>query len=189
MGNMLLVTGSMQMAEVTLAQDHDVTIFRGAPTTEQLIESLTPEQQIESLSREDCLELSQNPDDCFRGLHRVPGAKPKAVALPNVQFEFDSYELSPAAKEILNTLGSALQSNKLGKYDFLIEGHTDIIGGREYNQVLSEKRAQAVKQYLVDKLHIKTQRLSSIGRGEEALLDKQNPTGSINRRVQIVNRE
>lgn len=49
----------------------------------------------------------------------------------------------------------------------VIEGHTDEVGTKEHNQLLSEKRASSVRQYLIDKFGINGNRLKAVGYGEE----------------------
>ena len=62
-------------------------------------------------------------------------------------FEFDKADLTPDAAETLNALLPLLA--KAGKHPATIEGHTDAKGSDSYNQALSEKRAQTVKDWLV----------------------------------------
>ena len=64
-------------------------------------------------------------------------------------FEFDKATLTPDAEETLNALVPLLA--KAGKHPASIEGHTDAKGSDSYNQTLSEKRAQTVKDWLVAK--------------------------------------
>lgn len=102
-----------------------------------------------------------------------------------VYFEFDSAILRSDTKGILNDLGSALISAELSQYRFEIAGHTDGVGTNQYNQNLSEFRAKAVEDYLVNEFGIDSGRLDTIGYGEERLLEPTNPEGDINRRVQV----
>lgn len=69
-----------------------------------------------------------------------------------------------------------------------IQGHTDEIGTKEYNQKLSESRANSVRQYLIDKFGIDSARLSAIGYGEDyPVADNATPEGRAqNRRVEAV---
>jgi outer membrane protein OmpA-like peptidoglycan-associated protein len=62
-------------------------------------------------------------------------------------FAFDKSDLNPDAEETLNVLGP--ETTELGSHPASIEGHTDSIGSAEYNQRLSERRADAVKGWLV----------------------------------------
>ena len=79
-----------------------------------------------------------------------------------------------------------MQSKSLRLSLFRISGHTDALGSGKYNQALSERRAVAVKMYLIENGKIDTDRLETIGWGEERLKNSLNPSNAINRRVEIV---
>jgi outer membrane protein OmpA-like peptidoglycan-associated protein len=68
-----------------------------------------------------------------------------------------------------------------------VEGHTDNRGGDKYNQALSERRAQAVKKYLVDKGE-KAERITATGKGEaNPIADNKTKQGQFqNRRVEVL---
>ena len=53
----------------------------------------------------------------------------------------------------------------------MVAGHTDAAGGEEYNQELSERRAEAIKRYLTDKYGIKADNLVTVGYGKSKLKD------------------
>src|SRR5205807_10345704 len=69
------------------------------------------------------------------------------VSMPDVLFDIAKYDLKPAARERLARIAGIVLAYPDLKLD--IEGHTDNIGTEEYNQVLSEKRAAAVRDYLL----------------------------------------
>lgn len=81
----------------------------------------------------------------------------------------------------------ALQDPSLKSFRFKIAGHTDGAGSELYNQQLSERRAAAVKAYLVQKGQIDAARLSTIGLGKSKPLNAANPMSAENRRVEIIN--
>ncbi len=111
--------------------------------------------------------------------------KPKSVHL-NVQFENDSVVINPEyyaqIEEVANFLTEYPNTNAT------IEGHTDDRGSASYNQAISEKRAQAIVDVLVDSFGISTDRLNAVGYGEEQpLLNNDTEANrSINRRVTAV---
>ncbi len=109
-----------------------------------------------------------------------------AVAL-EVRFGFDSANLTATAKQVLDALGGALLDQQSADFSFRIEGHTDSVGSQAYNLSLSERRALAVKQYLIAEHGIPAARLQALGKGESELFDAADPTSGANRRVQIVN--
>jgi OmpA-OmpF porin, OOP family len=111
-----------------------------------------------------------------------------AVSL-NVLFANGSAELTPEAIQTLDDLGRALTSPALTAYRFRVEGHTDTVGGRDYNRELSDRRAVAVAEYLAGKFHVDRTRLQPIGMGEDGLMvptPAQTPEAR-NRRVLVVN--
>ena len=102
-----------------------------------------------------------------------------------VYFAFDSAALTPQARADLRALGRALESPELRPYRYVIAGHTDAVGDPTYNQHLSERRALAARQYLIENFAIDPHRLIAVGFGEERLKDPQNPRAAINRRVEV----
>lgn len=104
-----------------------------------------------------------------------------------VEFAFNSAELSPRATAVLDELGRALVSADLTPFRFQLTGHTDAKGRPEYNMELSQRRAKAVRDYLVATFGIADARLEAEGRGATMLLDPANPYAGINRRVEITN--
>jgi outer membrane protein OmpA-like peptidoglycan-associated protein len=135
--------------------------------------------------------------DCLAGPPRVRGIRrvddeaaaeqPERQANLMVTFEFDSDELTQEARGFLDALGGALQAHSLRGARFMIEGHTDAIGSVDYNQELSERRAQAVYRYLRERFGIEADRLQTVGRGPHDLYDPSDPAADVNRRVRIVN--
>ena len=71
----------------------------------------------------------------------------------------------------------------------VVAGHTDAAGGEEYNQSLSERRADAIKKYLIEKYGINGSDLVTVGYGKSKLKDPSQPMAEANRRVQVVNME
>jgi outer membrane protein OmpA-like peptidoglycan-associated protein len=115
-------------------------------------------------------------------------AQPKQNAINlNVPFEFNSAVLQTDARITLDNLGKALTDPRLAGYSFLIGGHTDAKGSQSYNKVLSERRAKAVREYLMTNFSIPANRLKAEGFGSLQLLDGAHPEDGVNRRVQIVN--
>lgn len=100
-----------------------------------------------------------------------------------ITFAFDSAELSAQASATLDAIGQALAAPQLGSLQFLIEGHTDIQGGLDYNMRLSVRRADAVRQYLVVRHGLDRQRLFIAGKGPTELLNRADPLAGVNRRV------
>lgn len=107
----------------------------------------------------------------------------------NITFATGSATLTPGAINDLRKLGMALTSPDLRDARFLIEGHTDTVGDRAMNQMLSEQRATAVVEFLTREFAIPATRLPSAGKGEDDLLvpTADETANAANRRVHIVN--
>jgi outer membrane protein OmpA-like peptidoglycan-associated protein len=104
-----------------------------------------------------------------------------------VTFPFDSAEITPEARQTLDVLGAALLDGRLSADRFEIAGHTDGVGGDSYNTGLSERRAQAVVDYLSEHFDLPRDRLLGRGYGKSYLADPDDPSSPINRRVEILN--
>ena len=96
-----------------------------------------------------------------------------------LMFDFDSYSLTPGTKQNLTSLAKTL--NKYDDTNILIEGHTDKSGSEDYNMTLSEKRADAVEQYL-EQLKVSGARITTEGYGEAQPISQSD---SENRRVEV----
>jgi peptidoglycan-associated lipoprotein len=81
-----------------------------------------------------------------------------------VFFESDSTELTPQSVATLEKQAQWLQT--YGQYSFIIEGHADERGTREYNIALGARRAQTVRDYLVAR-GVQAQRMRTISYGKE----------------------
>jgi outer membrane protein OmpA-like peptidoglycan-associated protein len=107
------------------------------------------------------------------------------IALEGVHFDFDKSTLRPEAIVILNEAAGLLKSQATVVVE--IAGHTDSIGTEEYNQGLSERRAQAVKDYL-ESQGITATRLTARGYGEtQPIASNDTEDGrALNRRVEMI---
>lgn len=103
-----------------------------------------------------------------------------------VHFEYDQSALTMSdARLTLDALGKAMKDPRLASMKFQIIGHTDARGNDQYNLDLSRKRAEAVRQYLVQYHGITAANLQAEGKGRMQLKDAAHPEDAINRRVEI----
>jgi outer membrane protein OmpA-like peptidoglycan-associated protein len=109
--------------------------------------------------------------------------RPSAAIL--ITFETNSADLTPPAKQALDTIGRVLQSDKLTAFKFAIEGHADPRGGEQFNLQLSQKRAEMVVRYLSESQQIDAGRLVAVGKGQTQLMNTSNPLAPENRRVTV----
>ncbi len=100
------------------------------------------------------------------GTKVVPGTQEDLVAYvgDRVFFEYDSAVLSSNAQSTLARQAEWLKNN--AKVTVTIEGHCDERGTREYNLALGERRANAVKKYLIS-LGVDKKRISTVSYGKE----------------------
>ena len=131
-------------------------------------------------------------------IRNYPGAlPPRPLAFPQlenlaqfvveVDFDFNSAVIKPSSYRTIGAIADALHNPILLGYGFLVIGHTDSVGGRQYNVGLSQRRAEAIRDALVDPFNVNPGALEAVGMGEEQLRDPAHPTSGVNRRVQLVN--
>jgi outer membrane protein OmpA-like peptidoglycan-associated protein len=104
-----------------------------------------------------------------------------------IQFDYNSADISKGSTSAVQELGKALSSPDLKGSTFVVAGHTDAIGAEPYNQELSERRADTIKKYLTEKYGIAGANLVTVGYGESKPKDANAPMDPANRRVQVVN--
>ncbi len=97
-----------------------------------------------------------------------------------VMFDFDSAVLKPGGQTEISRVATVL--NNYPQTLLRVEGHTDTVGSEDYNQKLSEKRAIAVKNALIQH-GIYEQRITAVGYGESQPISSED---AVNRRVNIV---
>lgn len=110
----------------------------------------------------------------------------KATVRLNVLFDTNKADIKPKYHKDIETIANFMKLNP--NLNITIEGHTDNVGKAEDNQVLSDKRANAVRQYLIDKFGISGSRLTAVGYGQtKPIADNATEKGRmINRRTQAV---
>jgi len=109
----------------------------------------------------------------------------KPVSDTTVLFGFDKYQLTRKDKQTLDQFASQLSSQK--HYIVQVEGYTDSTGPADYNYQLSQKRADAVIQYLAQKYQVPAHKIFLIGLGKDnPVAQNTNASGRAkNRRVDV----
>lgn len=113
-----------------------------------------------------------------------PGTAQEATLLMPVQFGFDSAELTPQARAILDVVAMAMNDPVLAGSRFLLEGHADATGSWQYNAGLSKRRADSVAAYLMTR-GVGAERLLTIGYSWNRLLPGLAVNDPRHRRVEI----
>jgi outer membrane protein OmpA-like peptidoglycan-associated protein len=196
-GVILIVASGFLVAVLGCAQAQDL------PSAQKILQALTPkpitrgltasspadtakaaEEQkfIDSLRNRQTRSLSTGEREQIATI-----AKDKPNIDLEINFDYNSATISATSQPGVKALGQALSSADLKNSTFVIAGHTDGKGGDDYNQKLSEQRADAIKRYLVDKDKIPAANLVTVGYGKTQLKNKDNPNAPENRRVQVVN--
>jgi OOP family OmpA-OmpF porin len=103
-----------------------------------------------------------------------------------IRFDPDSSIIRPESYQTLGRIADALVRATLLPYGFLIVGHTESTGKREYNLTLSQKRADSIRDALVNTFKISPKRLQALGLGEEQLQDSARPAAPVNQQMQLV---
>jgi outer membrane protein OmpA-like peptidoglycan-associated protein len=107
------------------------------------------------------------------------------VSMPDVLFDFNKYTLKPEARERLAKISGIVLAYPDLKLD--IEGHTDSIGSDDYNQTLSEKRAESVRGYLLSSGVVPDHvTATGLGKSNPVADNSTNEGRKLNRRVDMV---
>ncbi|WP_371347808.1 OmpA family protein [Ancylobacter sp. IITR112] len=104
-----------------------------------------------------------------------------------IGFAYNSAVLAAPSRADLDALGVALLADSLVDTRIALNGHTDAVGSERYNLELSERRAEAVRDYLIAVHGIAPERLIAVGFGESRLKNPARPAAGENRRVEVIN--
>ena len=122
--------------------------------------------------------------------NKRPPIAPELNKLPSfnvdIQFDTDTPIVKPESYQTIGRLADTLVNSALLNYTFLIVGHVESTGRRDHNVFLSQRRADAIRDILVNTFKISAKRLQSVGLGEEQLLDPARPNGPVNAQTQIM---
>lgn len=140
--------------------------------------------------RQQVLQRSQSRSKNEPPPQKRPPIAPELAKLPSfnvdIQFDTDTPIVLPDSYQTLGRIADALVQASMLPYGFLIVGHIEANGKRENNALLSQRRADAIRDILVNTFKISSKRLQSVGLGEEQLLDTGHPTAPVNQQIQIM---
>lgn len=153
---------------------------RSGPSSGQIMRQLdaAPRQRVRPGERVTIQEFRRRPD--------LRGAAP-SIDIQAINFEFASADIPRSEFRKVREIASAFDQLSRRRRDarFLIEGHTDAVGSREANQILSERRAESLKRVLVREFGVSPRILETVGYGEDYLLIDTQRDEWRNRRVTI----
>jgi OOP family OmpA-OmpF porin len=162
-----------------------------ATSTADIIEKLAVEGEADV----DLAALRQQAGDRIKARadaqpQKRPPIAPQLAKLPQVQFNIvfdqDSSLIRPASYQTIGSIADALTDPKLRPYRYLIVDHVESAGRRDHNLILSQRRADSVRDVLVNTFKVSPKRLQALGLGEEQLQDTNRPAAPANARVQLI---
>jgi OmpA-OmpF porin, OOP family len=165
-----------------------------APEKDEIISQLgrfdtAPELDIAAL-RQKVIEKSKSRSRTEPEPSKRPLIVPELVGLPtftvDIRFDTDTPVVRPESYQTVGRIADALVNAALLPYSFLVVGHTDSNGRREANVLLSQRRADAIRDVLVNTFKISSKRIQPLGLGEEQFIDQAHPTSAVNQQIQIL---
>lgn len=162
-----------------------------AVTSAEIIEKLAVEAETDV----DLAVLKQQAADRIKARadaqpQKRPPIAPQLTKLPQLRFDVvfdpDSSLIRPASYQTIGSIADALTDPKMRPYRYLIIDHVEAAGRRDHNLILSQRRADSIRDVLVNTFKVAPKRLLALGLGEEQLQDVNRPAGPVNARVQLV---
>lgn len=185
-GLLLLTTAVMLALPVPRALSQEL------PTTEAIVGQLSGLQAPSDL---ETAVLRQQAADRIKARGdpvalKRPLIAPQLNSLPHlnvdIQFNPDTPVIRPESYRAVARIADALTHPELMGFTFLIVGRVEANGRRDNNLILSQRRAEAVRDALVTTFKVSQKRVLALGLGEEQLQDANNPKAAVNQQSQIV---
>jgi OOP family OmpA-OmpF porin len=176
---MLATSACPALAQATAPAENLVDQLAGPETAPELdIAALRQQATERAKSKATAVPLNRPP--------LVPELLKLSQVNVDVLFDPDSSIIRPGSYRTLGRVADALTHPALLPYKFLIVGHTESGGRRDHNLIVSQRRADAIRDTLATMFKISPKRLQALGLGEEQLRDAARPTAAANRRIQVV---
>jgi outer membrane protein OmpA-like peptidoglycan-associated protein len=182
-----LLLGALALFALPMAAGQAQT----ATSSADIIEKLA----VEAESDIDLAALRQQAGDRIKARadaqpQKRPPIAPQLTKLPQIRFDIvfdpDSSLIRPASYQTIGSIADALTDPKLRPYRYLIVDHVESAGRRDHNLILSQRRAESIRDVLVNTFKVSPKRLQALGLGEEQLQDINRPASPANARVQII---
>ena len=176
---MVILSASLAWSQETVTSEAMAATLSGLETPSDLEVAVLRQQAADRIkAKADPIALKR------------PLVAPQLNKLPHVnvdiQFNPDTPVIRPESYHTLGRIADALSSPALLSFTFLIVGRTDATGRRDANLMLSQRRAEAIRDALVMTFRISSKRVLAVGLGEEQLQDANNPKAPVNQQTQIV---
>ena len=177
----LMTFGAVSAAHAESSADRFNRIMHTAPGHQATYGRALPRHAYEGLGR--AWEAKTYRRWKSRTVAYVPA---DTFAPKEVYFPEGTASIPGSEQSVLDQIGDAMQRSASRHLQFMIIGHTDAIGGKRENQWLSERRALAVKRYLIENFGVHPARLVVVGSGKRQLMTPDRPESWRNRRVEIM---
>ena len=171
------------------------TATPAAPSRDDIVNALNkfdtaPELDIPTL-KQTILDRSKVRSKKEPEANKRPPIVPDIMNVPGtfnvaISFDVDTPIILPESYETVGRIADALVNASLLPYSFLIVGHSDATGNRPANVTLSQRRADALRDVLVNTFKISAKRFQSLGVGEEQFIDQAHPASPVNLQIQII---
>jgi outer membrane protein OmpA-like peptidoglycan-associated protein len=167
---------------------------QSAPARDDIVSQLSqfdtaPDLDIAALKQQ-VLERSRSRARNEPPPEKRPPIAPDLLKLPTfsvaITFDTDTPVVRPESYQTVGRIADAMVQASLLPYSFLIVGHMETTGRRENNVLLSQRRADTIRDALVNTFKISSKRIQSLGLGEEQFVDPAHPASAVNEQIQIV---
>lgn len=188
-----------QCRQAVVDAGYEVKVDPNTPTTQVSLSSADLSTSIQGIEQTGALTAAglkqmaaqslKNPSRANR-VNRAPlvsGLENRSQLTIAINFDLNSARIRPDSFQAVGLMADALYHPYLQGYRFIVVGHTDATGNREHNLKLSQQRAEAIREALINPFGIAPARIEAVGLGEEQLLRPANPESGDNRRVQLIN--
>lgn len=180
-----------------VAHAGDVVVFQGVPSADEILQTwgVSPPQRktrgLEKPAKTRVIVYPSSPQPepvaanpiAATSQSPVVTGKAGATAAFELTFGLNSADLTGQSRVYVDKVAEALTMKP--DLRIIIVGHADATGTPEYNDELSLRRAQSVREYLIGNGGIEPSRLSVVGKGARLPLDTHNPYAEVNRRVEF----
>jgi outer membrane protein OmpA-like peptidoglycan-associated protein len=195
MRRIAVVLTALAILAVPTAASRGQTAAPAAPARDDIVNALNkfdtaPELDIPTL-KQTITERSKVRSKKEPEASKRPPIVPDIMNLPGtfnvaISFDVDTPIILPESYETVGRIADAMVNAPLLPYSFLIVGHSDATGNRPANVILSQRRADALRDVLANTFKISTKRLQSLGVGEEQFIDQAHPSSPVNLQIQII---
>ena len=181
-GGVLLLSGATTVSAQNAASRDDIVAKLDKYQSDLELDVPALRQQVSERSK-------------MRGKNEPPPQKRPPIApdlnkLPafnvDITFDVDTPIVQPESYQAVGQIADALVHSSVLPYTILVVGHIEANGKREANAILSQRRADAIREILVNTFKISAKRIQSVGLGEEQLLDSARPNAPVNNQIQIM---